>query len=186
MKFYLHKNVATILIKHSYSRVRNIFFEALNKIFWGKSPFCSKTKMEACGQLLLDTKKNFTKRKFKQNLFDSWHLKFLEVSSALRNWVQFGSNLHDKYSIVFLMKNLQWKTWSVNFEEIINFAEFWALSWLKWNDLKTGEGLAILKRYFKNINETLDSECIMCGSFYAYLICECRVSDWMDYFQQRK
>lgn len=58
----------------------------------------------------------------------------------------------------------------MNFEEIINFAEFWALSCLKWNDLKTGEGLVILKkRYFKNINETLDSKCIICGPFYAYL-----------------
>ena len=35
-------------MKHSYSQqVMNIFVEAVNKKLWGKSLFCSKTKIEA-------------------------------------------------------------------------------------------------------------------------------------------
>ena len=67
--------------------------------------FCNETKTKAFlenrAHTFLSIKKNFTKRNFRQTLFDLEQLELLEVLSALQNCARFGSILHDKYSIAF-------------------------------------------------------------------------------------
>ena len=88
----------------------NIFVEIKKKKLWVIRVIKRKQDLfwriaEIIFQIL---RKTFQKQNFRQTSFDLGQLELQEVSRTLENWAQFGSNLHDKYSVVFY-KDIQWQ-----------------------------------------------------------------------------